>query len=1618
MLQTSSQTDLNVSQLGPADRWGLNRTQQFINIRALEYVVRRQPPLQNDDNSDIEISEVNMGGKRPRGESDAGAPAKRPKLEDNGQSDAPLSAEQQETTRYPVFTHTFDIQCIRRYEDPNDERDGKMYGLPAQEAGLLDAFIHIANGHDRAIINVGRVCLVKESSLGRIFVSAVKRSSGEPFDLAWAWQQRLFAVPPITSDTVNLENHGFHHALENVLDGVVDLYADGRVHIDANLTLEYRPVNGHDPTAQGILPYRFRLEIQVLIQGPKAFSRPSFDSENILEAQRRLLHHLYPFEFDNATNSETDITKFYACMQPAPNAAAVHHLKVKGLVSTLMPFQRRSVLWMLEREGKTVNAKGAIVDFEAKEEDDVPLPLFWVEIPMPAATDSRNGKRREAFWWMNTVTGELADVRPSEDFVAGGILAEEPGLGKTVESISLILLNTPSPDGLGIPWWCPQTEVEVAPIKGTLVVTPPILLKQWADEIQKHAPTLNVLIYEGTTATLIKHMQQTVAASVSSKKASTSIGSTRSRSKKIQKQEEEAKGKPPTDWKVYAAQFDVVLTTYNVLTKELNIARAPVKRPRREIATYQTDDERFRSPLILVEWQRVLMDEVQLVGGGKAAEMVSMIPRRSSFAVSGTPTKAHVQDLIGPLRFLRVEKGLLARDKAWQRLLRPGFYPAFVELFNRYAIRTHKAHAEGLDIPKQTRYLVPISLGMIEQHFYDQLLEDSLRQLGLDSRGVAQYDDWLPDAGVLRVAIRKLRMACIHPQVGALGGQNGGPKALGGAVRPLEDVLKTMLEQNWQAWMTERRSLLNARITRALLMQKGPEPSRYAKSLEVLLAVRTDTLAMIKELEDAMREIDEEGYLLISAANSQDPNALIGASIEDVPEPTVGGSSKSKGKCKEVARDKTPPVPTRDQATPDELPASAEGDAHRHKRSVMSNRLRDVQVVLHRVEFSLGDIYHYLRKTDEEAESYGHAEELRRSLLKSTSDAATRSIMKLRTDLESNTITEDDLMIDETGKPGLLTARLFQEADDIIGILEEQRVLLWEWREHIFELLMEKIVSDGDDADGQEYQRALETQAEAECYLQEYAALLADRREVLTLERTALAAHDARETKLRHTKAAARAAAALQDEVAAEIMELDDEANAATKNTLKAKRKECRTGHISKRALKSIMVDLNNLTGKDQEVQIAKGESLRLRRIIAQQNRLANEQAPFRTAFNSRISYFRQLQELSDTVMEFNLGEKTHKTATEDIIAEIGALENSTRVNGARHRFLEYMQNSSKDEANEEARECGICNCDFDTGILLACGHLFCADCLRAWKKKPNGNRCCSCRQQIDDDSSHRITFASSTDGAQKPVLQDDRNAPTNRRAIEYNVIPPSTLEELGKVESFGQQYGAKIQTLIRHLLLIEQKEPGAKSIVFTAFTDSLHVLEHALETNGIPCIRVDANHGKQNAASRFQREAHLRVLLLNADKESSGLTLTCAKRIMFVELGIGGRQTEETEVYCYYANGTVEKNILDIAARKGTSLYTTANASAPVNLAASALIEQEKVEGVTKDKQVLKGDFVQRPDRDGQIAASQQMLEVLFPDMFLEVEDLEMVDVVPSQEVDNVVDEEVDAQAGPSTRR
>jgi E3 ubiquitin-protein ligase SHPRH len=64
------------------------------------------------------------------------------------------------------------------------------------------------------------------------------------------------------------------------------------------------------------------------------------------------------------------------------------------------------------------------------------------------------------------------------------------------------------------------------------------------------------------------------------------------------------------------------------------------------------------------------------------------------------------------------------------------------------------------------------------------------------------------------------------------------------------------------------------------------------------------------------------------------------------------------------------------------LPKTPAGDEHRTKRSAIKQRLRECRLLLHKVNFLQGDVFHVLGKSEEEDAAYQAADELRHQLLK------------------------------------------------------------------------------------------------------------------------------------------------------------------------------------------------------------------------------------------------------------------------------------------------------------------------------------------------------------------------------------------------------------------------------------------------------------------------------------------------------------------------------------------------------------------------------------------------------------------------------------------------------------
>lgn len=290
---------------------------------------------------------------------------------------------------------------------------------------------------------------------------------------------------------------------------------------------------------------------------------------------------------------------FYeAAHVPDTNDMPPEEADISDMVAKLYPFQRRAVKWMLKREGVHWRQDGegnSTVD--AVPYDHFDAPSSFVE------TKDADGTHCFISPLLGKMTKDLAPFKDIEQHFQGGILSEEMGLGKTVELLALFSLhrsphrpNTTFDNYLG-------EEVKTAP--ATLIVAPSSLKKQWLSELKKHAPGLRVMFYDGLSQTA---------------------------------REEESKATALIE---KLRLQDVVVTTYSVLTAELDYALGEPDRARRKPRKYH----RPRSPLVQLSWWRVCMDEAQMIESGvsKAATLARLIPRVNAWGVTGTPVKDSVE---------------------------------------------------------------------------------------------------------------------------------------------------------------------------------------------------------------------------------------------------------------------------------------------------------------------------------------------------------------------------------------------------------------------------------------------------------------------------------------------------------------------------------------------------------------------------------------------------------------------------------------------------------------------------------------------------------------------------------------------------------------------------------------------------------------------------------------------------------------------------------------------------------------------------------------------------------------------------------------------------------------
>ncbi len=139
----------------------------------------------------------------------------------------------------------------------------------------------------------------------------------------------------------------------------------------------------------------------------------------------------------------------------------------------------------------------------------------------------------------------------------------------------------------------------------------------------------------------------------------------------------------------------------------------------------------------------------------------------------------------------------------------------------------------------------------------------------------------------------------------------------------------------------------------------------------------------------------------------------------------------------------------------------------------------------------------------------------------------------------------------------------------------------------------------------------------------------------------------------------------------------------------------------------------------------------------------------------------------------------------------------------------------------------------------------------------------------------------------------------------------------------------SKLAVLLERLR--ELREEGAKSLVFSQFTEHLDLVESELEREGIPFVRLDGKTRRRAERVRaFQEDASVVVFLISLKAGGTGLNLTAAEYVFLLDPWwnpaaeaqaidrahrIG--QTSRVIAYRLIAVGTVEEKVAALQERK-----------------------------------------------------------------------------------------------------
>ena len=1191
------------------------------------------------------------------------------------------------------------------------------------------------------------------------------------------------------------------------------------------------------PPAHGQMPYRLDVEIRWTL-GISVVEDPSIRGHYMNEDLKLLSTYLS----DTATHGDKawTVSDFYDSVHVPPADLEVSPRIKEALNATsLLPFQERTVDWLLRREGVAFSSSGKLEPFInaappasfRRTHDAIGVPCYTSQLRGAVVTDLAAAK---------------GDALQS---LRGGILAEEMGLGKTLELIALISQHKRVIQEETM--YDHYTGVHVKPSGATLIITPSSILEQWMTEMHSHAPEIKVCHYKGMPPMSAPKEHH----------ATSTIG--------------------------YLMQHDVVLTTYQVLSKEIHHAVPPPDRSSRHAKTR----ERRTSPLVGISWWRVCLDEAQMVESGvsQAAKVARIIPRCNAWAVSGTPLRKDIQDLRGLLIFLRCDS--FANNKAvWGRLDKASFRG----IFNEMALRNTKYKVRNeLQLPPQKRIVITVPFTTIEEQHYTEMMHQMCDSCWLTSDGLPLEED--RDANHPEVIERmrewlvRLRQTCLHANVGRKNRRALGAKS--GALRTVHEVLEIMIEQTDTKWKADVREMIMCMIKMGHIHAYAGEFINRAES--ALLYYRAAQIEAASYIAICREELATEEQKL-------GRSSLVG----------LGGTDDDD---------------ERDGGNMGRIP-------------VLRKSLRSFLELEHAAHFFTATAFHQIKENPEVTEPgsttwhekdrsetlyYEAAKGVRRELLKQSKLRTKRYMKKIDAKKPFHQIPIMEALPD---LGGIEVQKIVDTMDRIGDFLNAQAQQIRAWRTKIVDILLTRLVDDDDDREttGEEYDDSLKAQDELYVYIMALRTFVADRN---------AAVNGLQDTLIEHELKAAEKQAMYKDD-----QEDRGHAPELVIDVINTRRRLQATRHPG--SLKGAVSGMRSLiaglqwradTGDSRasaELNILHKYIARAQTITSEQAKaiteLEREQDMFRGTMNQRLEYYRQFQHISDTVTSYQ--EDLDETFNRREFQKTQDLRDARKQSAATHKArCTYLKHLRTENQNEATAECIICREDIELGVLTNCGHKYCKECINTWWRVHR--TCPTCKQKLGSSDFKDISFKPREIKAKEEIHESGSPTQTSTpgsfsMASIYSDISDSTMREIKMIDLDGS-YGTKIDMIARHLIWIRKNDPGAKSVIFSQFGDFLDVLRSALDKWKIGASSIADKDGIR----KFKADPNVQCLLLDAKTDSSGLTLVNATYVFLceplinpaIELQAINRvhrigQQRPTTVFMYLVSDTVEEAIYDIS--------------------------------------------------------------------------------------------------------